>query len=73
MRVPAKVFAAIFLLVGILPGCASRRIARDHVPQEQKFWNGCEETTPANPDGFRHFTCTDFRKKQWEVLVRKGD
>jgi len=64
---------AVFLAFFLLAGCASRRIARDQIPQEQRerFWNGCTKTTPAIADGFQHFTCTDVQKKIYEVLIRK--
>jgi hypothetical protein len=71
MRVPASVFAGIFLLAGFLSiaGCPRRQVA--HAPQEEKFWDHCEEVVPAKPDGFHHFLCQDVKGKRWEVLVRR--
>lgn len=61
---------AAFLAFFLLAGCAARRIERDGIPEGEKFWSGCQETAPANPDGFQHFVCTDVKSKQWEVLIR---
>ena len=55
-----------------LSACAGRRIPQsDQLPQEQRLWNSCEETIPANADGFQHFVCADVHSKRWEVLIRK--
>jgi len=63
-------YAVLVFMVIVLFGCAGRPIARA-APQAPRFWQGCEQTTPAKPDGFQHFLCRDVRDKQWEVLVRK--
>src|SRR5260221_3220115 len=73
-RVPASARALFFLLAGTLSlsACAGRRIPQsDQLPQEQRLWNSCEETIPANADGFQHFVCADVHSKRWEVLIRK--
>jgi hypothetical protein len=63
--------ALLFLVVPLSFGCAGRAHVRDRIPAEQTFWNGCQETVPANADGFQHFVCADVRNKQWEVLIRR--
>jgi hypothetical protein len=66
------ILAAALLLAGLGCGCAVRRVpAPDTVPQEQKYWQDCQETVPAEADGFQHFVCTDVKAKRWEVLVRR--
>lgn len=61
--------AALFVLF-FLSGCAARQAPHAEAPG-QRFWHDCQEVTPANPDGFQHFVCTDFQKRQWEVFVRR--
>ncbi len=73
MRVPASIFTAVLLLAGTLSGCGARRTPHsDRIPETERFWERCQENVPANPDGFQHFICTDVKKRQWEVLIRKG-
>ena len=66
--IEALLVLTILFLAFFLPGCAARQ-ARAETPRP-KFWNGCQETTPAIADGFQHFVCLDVHNKQWEVLVR---
>lgn len=75
---PPGARALLFLVVPLLfvwAGCGASRahVREDRVPHEaqsQKFWDRCDETAPAIPDGFQHFVCGDARGKQWEVLLR---
>lgn len=72
----ARAFLLAVCLVGLgyfcsLVGCAARPPASDRMPREQGFWNGCQETIPANPDGFQHFHCLDYKNRPYEVLVRR--
>jgi hypothetical protein len=70
MRVPAKIFTAVFFLAGALCACASRPAPHGTEPTSG-FWHDCQETIPANKDGFQHFTCTDVKNRRWEILVRR--
>ena len=48
-----------------LAGCAAQK-----TPHANSFWQTCEETVPAQPDGYQHFVCANRQGKQWEVLIK---
>jgi len=53
-------------------GCAARKPpASDRIPETKTFWHGCQETVPANADGFQHFICIDYKNQRYEVLIRR--
>jgi hypothetical protein len=71
MRVPAKVFAAVFFLAGTLYGCTAARQTPHAGQPGERFWRDCQEVIPAKSDGFQHFLCQDTKDRRWEVLVRR--
>jgi hypothetical protein len=71
MRLPDCMFAGVFFFAGTLLSCAARQPVHHQDPPQQNFWHDCQQTIPANPDGFFHFVCTDTKSRRWEILVRR--
>jgi hypothetical protein len=58
----------ILALALSMVGCAAAK-PRAAMPVK-RFWRDCQETLPAKPDGFQHFTCTDMTDRRWRVLIQ---